>query len=122
MSLVFADSPNVDGRISPENTTVTIPASQPSLDLDPVPEYTEEDAASLFGVPPPIPDPENLQKLPLPVAIPQIRVSYDAGFVRAYSPELEKSGITEDQWLRFVDGLNIAMVCCAFIHKWIVQI
>jgi len=29
-------------------------------------------------------------------------------FTRAYSPGLAASGVTQDDWLKFTDGLNIA--------------
>lgn len=122
MSLVFSDSESaglVTNTGSSARRTETTAQSQNQPNLGSPPEYTDEDAESLFGVPPPVPDRATLQKLPLPVAVPQIRVAYDASFVRAYSPELVRSGVTQNDWLKFVDGLNIAMVLSRIPKRFI---
>lgn len=80
---------------------------------DQLPTYTEDDAEELLGQYPP--PPRDVEPLPLPVAVPQIASSYDSPFLRAYNPELERSGVEQEEWLRFVDGLNIAMVSTAVL-------
>jgi len=77
------------------------------LDPDPTPEYTEEDAAILFGIRPP--PPPHVQRLALPVVLPQIRTSYEAPFARGYNPELAVSGVEQVDLLAFIDGLKIAI-------------
>lgn len=75
---------------------------------EPLPEYSESDAEELFGfVPPP---PAEAQKLAAPLVLPQIATNYDSAFLRAYNPILEASGILLDDWMKFIDGLNIAIV------------
>lgn len=76
--------------------------------IDDLPSYTDADAETLLGEFPPAP-PE-VARLDLPLALPQIAGSYDSSFLRAYSPDLERSGVSQDEWLRFIDGLNIAIV------------
>jgi hypothetical protein len=49
-------------------------------------------------------------RLPLPLALPQTSSKYDSPFLRAYNQQLEQSGIYQDDWLKFIDGLNCAMV------------
>lgn len=73
------------------------------------PEYTESDAEALFGIPPPPPT-HGTARLSLPVAIPQTTNKYDAAFARAYDDHLRHSGIEMADWLRFTDGLNLAIV------------
>lgn len=75
------------------------------------PEYTEEDAAQLFGAVPLAPPRSSLRILDVPVALPQTSNSYDAPFSRGWDPLMEESGVEMVDWLRFIDGLNIAMVC-----------
>lgn len=75
------------------------------------PAYTDTDAELLFGTPPPPPPPQSTrQRLDLPVCLPQITSGYDSPFARAYNPQLGAVGIEEDEWLKFLDALNIAMV------------
>ncbi|KAF8316057.1 hypothetical protein DL93DRAFT_2078251 [Clavulina sp. PMI_390] len=81
-------------------------------------ESTDEDAAVLFGTPSPAPDRASLHPLPLPVALPQVRVAYDAPFVRAWNDELAQNGLQQDEWLMFLDGLNIAMVRSSSNSCW----
>jgi hypothetical protein len=75
----------------------------------PPPSYTDEDAAILLGKFPPPQD--SLRPLAVPVCLPQTVSGYDSPFARAYNPELVESGIGELDWLKFIDGLNIAIVC-----------
>lgn len=35
---------------------------------------------------------------------------FDAPFSRAHGPDIEAAGVREDDWLAFLDALNIAMV------------
>ncbi|THV06259.1 hypothetical protein K435DRAFT_789668 [Dendrothele bispora CBS 962.96] len=50
--------------------------------------------------------------LSLPLCIPQtsIGASFDSAFARGYSDALQDVGISEEMWLDFVDGLNLAIV------------
>ncbi|KZP01796.1 hypothetical protein CALVIDRAFT_594475 [Calocera viscosa TUFC12733] len=73
------------------------------------PEYTEEEAAALWPNMPRAP-PARSEKLPLPVAVPQLTGKYDSAFVRAYCAQLQAAGVGMQEWLDFCDGLNIAMV------------
>ncbi|KZP01795.1 hypothetical protein CALVIDRAFT_594474 [Calocera viscosa TUFC12733] len=75
----------------------------------PTPKYTEEDAAALWPNLPPRPAHEG-QKLPLPVAVPQLTGNYDSGFVRAYCPQLLAADVGAQEWIDFCDGLNMAIV------------
>ncbi|KAF7365714.1 hypothetical protein MVEN_00445100 [Mycena venus] len=48
--------------------------------------------------------------IPLPLCTPQIADTFDAPFARGYNPVLLDSvGISQDQLLAFIDGLNLAM-------------
>ncbi|KAJ7816975.1 hypothetical protein B0H14DRAFT_2374294 [Mycena olivaceomarginata] len=48
--------------------------------------------------------------IPQPFCTPQIAVSFDSPFARGYNPVLQNSvGISQDQLLAFIDGLNLAM-------------
>ncbi|KAJ6585202.1 hypothetical protein B0H19DRAFT_1227703 [Mycena capillaripes] len=48
--------------------------------------------------------------IPLPFCTPQIAVSFDSPFARGYNPTLQSSvGISQDELLAFIDGLNLAM-------------
>ncbi|KAK7019940.1 hypothetical protein R3P38DRAFT_2536107 [Favolaschia claudopus] len=48
--------------------------------------------------------------IPLPLCIPQVASSFTSPFARGYNPVLEISaGISQDQLLAFIDGLNLAM-------------
>ncbi|KAF8171961.1 hypothetical protein K438DRAFT_1981774 [Mycena galopus ATCC 62051] len=48
--------------------------------------------------------------IPQPFCTPQIATSFDSPFARGYSPVLQSSvGISQDQFLAFIDGLNLAM-------------
>ncbi|KZT55811.1 hypothetical protein CALCODRAFT_498137 [Calocera cornea HHB12733] len=81
---------------------------QPPKDV-PAPEYTEADAAALWPNLPPRPVQKG-QKLPLPVAVPQLTGNFDSMFVRAYCPQLEAAGVGMQEWVDFCDGLNLAIV------------
>ncbi|KAJ7666304.1 hypothetical protein B0H17DRAFT_870002, partial [Mycena rosella] len=60
--------------------------------------------------PQPAPPPYQPSGLPMPFCLPQIAASFDSSFARGYSPELQTSaGITQEQLLTFIDGLNLAM-------------
>lgn len=79
-----------------------------SQDSTSLPEFTDSDVDALLGEFPAAPSsPTNLVA---PLALPQTSLSYDAPFLRAYSTELNKAGIPQEHWLRFQDGLNLAMV------------
>lgn len=67
------------------------------------PTYTEEDAKLLFS--PPSPPHSPVQNIPLPFCVPQLSTGLESPFVRAYSPALAGSGISQEDWLKFTDGL-----------------
>ena len=50
--------------------------------------------------------PGSTSTLPLPLCIPQTGTTATAPFVRAYNPEI---GISVEEFMGFVDGLNLAM-------------
>ena len=50
------------------------------------------------------------QRLQLPICLPQTTSGYDSPFARAHNPQLEASGIEQEEFLNFLDALNIAMV------------
>lgn len=107
MSLTYAE-PIGDDKLKVDGA-----GEVPSLAIeyhDPVPEYTESDAETLFASPAPPPAHVALKNLDLPVVLPQINTNYDSAFLRAYNPILADSAILEEDWLRFIDGLNIAIV------------
>jgi hypothetical protein len=93
-------------RSNPNDSSVLNNDSNIDLDGD-LPQYTDDDAKALFDAPPP---PASSEPLTLPLALPQINSNYDAPFLRAYNADLAKSGINQDDWLKFIDGLNVAMV------------
>jgi hypothetical protein len=51
-----------------------------------------------------------IRSLELPLCLPQTMSSFDAPFARAYSPDLAACGIQQEDWLNFLDELNIVMV------------
>ena len=72
------------------------------------PAYTDSDAKALFPTPPP--PTVTSQRLPVPICLPQVTRGYDSPFARGWHPQLATSGIEQDDWLKFLDSLNIAMV------------
>ncbi|EME41272.1 hypothetical protein DOTSEDRAFT_55141 [Dothistroma septosporum NZE10] len=58
--------------------------------------------------------PLNAYSMPLPCVLPQtsksLRGAFFSPFVRAYVPELERHGISQTEFLAFIDGLNEAFV------------
>ncbi|KAJ7021599.1 hypothetical protein C8F04DRAFT_1140307 [Mycena alexandri] len=53
---------------------------------------------------------QGLSGIPLPFCAPQIADSFDAPFARGYNAALHDSvGLSQDQLLAFIDGLNLAM-------------
>lgn len=77
---------------------------------EPPPAYEDSDAEVLFGTPP-LPGPGTVkERLPLPICLPQVTRGYDSPFARGWHPQLATSGIEQEDWLRFLDSLNIAMV------------
>lgn len=110
MSFTYDEPPGDDKR-KMDGVRGEVPSSALAVeDRDAVPEYTESDAETLFTPPPPPPADVKLKKLDLPVALPQINTNYDSAFLRAFTPALGSSGITQEDWLKFIDGLNIAIV------------
>ncbi|KAG8873666.1 hypothetical protein FRB98_008854 [Tulasnella sp. 332] len=74
----------------------------------PIPAYTDDDARVLFPVY--APPPGVIIPLRLPLCIPQLSIGMEAPFARAYSAEILQSGIEQDDLLKFIDGLNMAML------------
>ncbi|KAJ5617899.1 hypothetical protein N7537_003013 [Penicillium hordei] len=63
------------------------------------------------------PAPEELQRLPCPVIIPQRRPrNKDRGFVRAYAPDLDKCGIKQEFFLQFLQYLDTVNRASAWIE------
>lgn len=93
--------------------------SSPEM-LPPPPTYTDRDAGfEVFaGERDPVPAPAQLKPLSRPMCLPQIATGFDSPFVRAHGPDAEAAGVPEEDWLAFMDALNIAMVCnvlCLFV-------
>lgn len=78
-------------------------ASPPEM-LPPPPTYTDLFAGETHPVP------AQLTPLSRPMCLPQIASGFDAPFVRAHGPDAEAAGVSEEDWLAFLDALNIAMV------------
>jgi hypothetical protein len=58
-------------------------------------------------------DPETVQKLPVPVIIPQRRPRFKGrGFVRAYAPLLADSGISQEMFIEFLEVFDKASEVC----------
>ncbi|KAJ4291175.1 hypothetical protein N0V90_010373 [Kalmusia sp. IMI 367209] len=63
------------------------------------------------------PDPEHIQKLALPVVIPQRRPKHRArGFVRAYAPTMASVGIDQETFLDLVDTFNESLQASPWLH------
>ncbi|KAF8899667.1 hypothetical protein CPB85DRAFT_1327425, partial [Mucidula mucida] len=73
--------------------------------------FTDEEISSLFDpAPPPSYATASTPHLNKLVAVPQVKPSFDAPFIRAYPPYLQECGISVEDWMDFCDGLNIAMI------------
>jgi hypothetical protein len=70
------------------------------------PTCADSDAELVFGTPPP----GAKRRLQLPICLPQITGGYGAPFARGYNPQLAEYGLEQDDFLNFLDALNIAMV------------
>jgi hypothetical protein len=91
--------------------------TQPEKQGDVPPAYTDLDAELIFGTPQPPPPESTRQPLQLPICLPQTTSGYDAPFARSYNTQIEASGIKQDEFLDFLDALNIAMVWTGqFVH------
>ncbi|KAJ7643964.1 hypothetical protein FB45DRAFT_896529 [Roridomyces roridus] len=65
---------------------------------------------TFIPMPTPNPAPPPYETILLPFCTPQLASSFDSPFARGYNPTLEASvGISQDQLLAFIDGLNLAM-------------
>lgn len=73
------------------------------------PAYTEAGVDALFDTPLST-APESNGRLPVPICPPQVTRGYDSPFARGYKPQFAISGIEQEDWLKFLDSLNIAMV------------
>jgi hypothetical protein len=87
--------------------------AQDPMQAQATPQYSEQDAHAVLGdyqqrwaAPP-----QQLRPLPAPVCLPQVAVEGSAAFARGYNEQMMASGISMADWLRFIDGLNNAMVC-----------
>ncbi|KAI5479938.1 hypothetical protein MNV49_002228 [Pseudohyphozyma bogoriensis] len=69
-------------------------------------DFTDADAVALF----PDPSPVNSYTTPLsaPIVIPQLDDDFDAPFFRAYPTQI--GSISEEDWAKFIDGLNLALI------------
>ncbi|KAI5121178.1 hypothetical protein M0805_005979 [Coniferiporia weirii] len=70
--------------------------------------HSNQDAETLFSSFRSAPS-DGLRPLAMPFCIPQATSGHASLFTRAYSPELQASGIEMDDWIKFIDGLNLAM-------------
>jgi hypothetical protein len=89
---------------------LSAPHVQTHPSQDSVDSFTDDDAHALF----PLPAHDSgrpHELLSLPVCLPQTTAGYDQPFARGYNDVLTHSGIDMMDWLRFIDALNIAMVC-----------
>lgn len=78
---------------------------------EPLPTFDEADVAALFQpLSSAIPPASNSPRLNLGICVPQVNSSFDSPITRAYSPALGKAGISQEDWLAFTDGLNVALV------------
>jgi hypothetical protein len=94
------------------STTMSMPT--PEQYGGPPPAYTDKDAELVFGTPPPVGT--SVQPLQLPICLPQITGGYDSPFARGYSPQLAAYGLGQDDFLNFLDSLNIAMVSTSHVR------
>lgn len=118
LSVLAASKMSLPSHSNPSYTpSLAEVESAPGYDGERLPEYTDADAETLFGSVSPLPAGARVERLPVPLVLPQIAGSYDSPFFRAYNPALQDSEITQDEWLRFIDGLNIAMVCYASLIR-----
>ncbi|KAL5487557.1 hypothetical protein ACEPAI_5665 [Sanghuangporus weigelae] len=86
-----------------------VPTEMPTPSKEDPPAYSDEDAVALFPEFHTVPERSHLEPLRLPLCLPQGTAGSNAAFIRGYSPELEASGVQMNDWMHFVDGLNIAM-------------
>ncbi|KAI5121179.1 hypothetical protein M0805_005980 [Coniferiporia weirii] len=81
--------------------------SSTTVATEEISEYSNEDAEALFSGFRRVPS-EGIQPLAVPLCIPQTTPGATTLFTRAYSPELQASGIEMDDWIKFIDALNLA--------------
>lgn len=97
------------------------PSLKPDLETPAPPsDFTDSDAELLLGTFPP--PPATCKPLSVPVCLPQTVSGYDSPFARAFNPQLSDSGIDEVDWLKFLDGLNIAIVSWTYSMTGALQI
>ncbi|CAK5284057.1 unnamed protein product [Mycena citricolor] len=72
-------------------------------------EYLIESFLPAYA-PPTAPPTYARSALPMPFCTPQIAVKFDSAFARGYNFELQNAvGISQEEFLQFIDGLNLAM-------------
>lgn len=102
-------NPPLSPPLPPSTPTLGAMTTSPPPTL---PIFTDSDVTALFN-PSPSPSPPYSQSPSLlaPICIPQLNPTFDSPFIRAYAPALGEKGISKEEWLGFLDGLNLALVC-----------
>ncbi|KAK7037826.1 hypothetical protein VNI00_010787 [Paramarasmius palmivorus] len=56
-------------------------------------------------------EPPPYSQLPSPVCLPQtsLHAKWDSAFARGYNPAIGQAGISQEEFLNFIDGLNLAI-------------
>ncbi|KAI8623133.1 hypothetical protein F5Y19DRAFT_394215 [Xylariaceae sp. FL1651] len=100
--------------LSPDWVDVEPP---PTLSADPELQVTNSRildlATSRF---PPVPEGADLPPLPKPVLIPRVDPGGAIPFARAWAPELAEHSITKEDFVAFIDNLNIIITPHVAIH------
>ncbi|KLO19418.1 hypothetical protein SCHPADRAFT_935222 [Schizopora paradoxa] len=72
---------------------------------------TRQDGSGSFGYPLTLAvSRREKERIKRPVCLPQMERGFDMPFPRAYAPALADRGISQDVFLKFIDGLNAAMI------------
>ncbi|KAJ6477860.1 hypothetical protein C8R47DRAFT_1198686 [Mycena vitilis] len=102
-SPAYSSFPSVQTQSHPSQTHTAAPSSGTRLDRD------ADFLIQSFLPPVPPPSPPEHSGIHLPFCSPQIAGAYDSPFARGYNPALQNVGISQEQLLAFIDGLNCAM-------------
>ena len=94
----------VDGQQTPSSISTL---SSSSLSLEGTSTQVLDCATSFF---PPVPAGAALPPLPRPVLIPRLAPKAPTPFARAWPPELASHAVQLDDFMAFVDNLNIIMI------------